>query len=371
MTYEDKNDGAAEDWFSLPSGAFPAVPRPAQNPAGPDSFCAVRPPVSLPVLDSPVYRAAADVVDGALLILSQSPCAREFAAAAEAAGYRIAVSAPHHDGMLASADHAAKLVTLYGSAHDDPLRAALALAHELAHTMQATAGGLDPQVSALHPVASLRTLLALEADARAYEFLVAAELSFRTKDDPAERLVFPGLMAIAAETIGHSAIKKTVTAATPALQAGADPQQFMAAVFEGFYRSPSLRAIHENQVLVHIAALEDAKPGTLESPALFCGDLPQAELRERLSRYGRPYLADAKIDLEDSFMLSVSAETQDRLSALEALRRRNPDVVDKNPGEKPWRLPVYRLGPASAARPANAPDSKIRGPKTSGRPGPS
>ncbi|TAL39902.1 MAG: hypothetical protein EPN97_01555 [Alphaproteobacteria bacterium] len=342
MPHQDDFNDAADEWFALEEGSFPRVPRP---------LIAVRSTVDLPVLDTPGFQKNPDVVKAALLILSQSPTARKFAATAIAAGYSIFVDPPHlsgagpqyDDGAAGNTDHLNRRINVAGG--DDPLALAMVLAHELAHVSQIVDGGLDMTVSALHPLAAIKQLLAMEGDARAYEFLIASELSFRAKDDPEERLIFPSMLDVAAETIGYSTAAKIIAAAKPELEKGGDPAGWMARIFKGFYASPGLRDHYENTILFSLETLARNNPGTLTDAALFQGDMPQEELMQRLDSRGTPYLAahaENYIDLDSPVMAGVSARTQERLAEFEKLRHRNPETLS----QKSWQGEVYQLLPA-------------------------
>lgn len=357
------NDNAApeEEWFALEAGSFQAVPRPLG-----DGLIAVRETVPLPILDTPGFRAREDAIKGALLILSQSKTARKLAEAAIASGYSIHVDPPviggagedHEDEAQGSTDHANRNIRLRGS--DDPLRMALVLAHELAHISQIVNGGLDLAVTASHPVASLRQLLAMEGDARAYEMLVAIELSYKTNDDPEERLVFPQMMDLAAQTVGSSFAQKIVSRVKPMLEKkeGEEghiaPQKVMAAIFKGFYGSPSLRLHYEDTIL---EVMKRQERETLQDPLNFQGGLTAKELEARLGAHAVPYLQAAPpgyIDLDSAQMLSVSEKTQASLLELEKIRHENPATR----GDDTWRIPAYAIESA-----APAPKQKPKTPK--------
>lgn len=350
MPLQDDFNDAADEWFALEDASFPAVPRPATS-----ALIAVRATVELPVLDTPGFRAREDVVKAALVILSQSPTARKFAQTAIGAGYSIAVDPPSISGAGAeyeaesfgNTNHASRRINVRGS--DDPLKIAMVLAHELAHVSQIIDGGFDVHVSAQHPLSSIRQLLAMEGDARAYEFLIAAELQYPAKDDPEERLLFPAMLDVAGDSIGVGLAKKVIEMAKPALERGDDPAEFMARVFKCFYASPSLREHYENTILHSIDTLEREQPGSLSDPALFRGRIPAEEIISRLDAHGVPYLAKQApkyIDLDDPVMCSVSVRTQQKLVALEAARHRNPAV----PAEEHWEGTVYKLVTAGPKR---------------------
>lgn len=349
-----------EEWFALEEGSFPAVPRPAGG-----GLVAVRETLPLPILDTEGFRARAEQVKAALLILSQSKTAAKLARAALASGYSIHVDPPviggagaaHEEEAQGSTDHVNRRINLRGI--DDPLRMTLTLAHELAHISQIVNGGLDLFVTRSHPVASLRQLLAMEGDARACEMLVAIELSLRAKDEPAERLIFPQMMDLAAQTIGSSFAQKIIARVKPMLQKeeGEEghiaPQKVMAAIFKGFYGSASLRLHYEDTIL---EALKRQDRETLQDPLNFQGGLSAKELEARIDAHGVPYLQSAPqgyIDLDGPQMLSVSAKTQDALLELEKIRRENPATH----GDATWRIPAYDVAPAKRRKP-QAPGAK-------------
>ena len=346
-------DPSGDEWFALEAGSFPAVPRPAA-----DGLVAVRETLPLPILDTEGFRAREDQVKAVLLILSQSKTARKLAQAALASGYSIHVDPPviggagaeNEEDAQGSTDHVNRRINLRGT--DNPLRMTLTLAHELAHISQIVNGGLDLSVTASHPVASMRQLLAMEGDARAYEMLVAIELSHKTKDEPEERLLFPQMMELAGKTIGSSFAQKIIARVKPMLQKGEGeeghiaPQKVMAAIFKGFYGSPSLRQHYEDTIL---EALKRQERETLQDPLNFQGGLSAKELEARIDAHGLPYLQSAPqgyIDLDSALMLSVSEKTQAALLELEKIRHANPATQD----DATWRIPAYAVETAAPAR---------------------
>jgi hypothetical protein len=346
MPLQDEFNDAADEWFALEEGSFPLVPR-----SSGDGLIAVRATVDLPVLDTPGFQKRPDAIKAALLILSQSPTGRKLAAAAIAAGYRIYVDPPslsgagpeYEDGTYGSTDHVNRRINSAGDQH--PLHLALTLAHELAHVSQIINGGLDIQVSALHPLASIRQLLAMEGDARAYEFLVAAELQYPAKDDPGERLLFQGALDAVAKTIGVSLAPRVIDLAKPALEQGGDKAEWMARIFKCFYASPALREHYENTILHAVETLEREQPGSLADAALFRGEMTQQELVSRIDGHGVTYLVrhvGKYIDLDAPQMAAVSPRTQQRLLDFEALRHQNPRTQD----DRSWKGTVFQLVPA-------------------------
>lgn len=339
MSRQDDFNDAADEWFALEEGSFPKVPRP---------LIAVRNTVDLPILDTPGFQKDPEVVKAALLILSQSPTARAFATTAIEAGYRIFVDPPSlsgagpqfEEGASGNTDHANRRINVRGG--DDPLKLAMILAHELAHVSQIVDGGLDMQVSRLHPLDAIKQLLAMEGDARAHEFLIACELCLRKKSDPQERLVFPAILDVAANSIGYALATDIIAAAKPELEKGAHPSLWMAQIFKGFYASPSLREHYENTILFSLETLEREQPGTLKEAALFQGTVTKDELLKKLGSRGMPYLGIYAVnytDLDAPIMTGVSARTQEKLSAFEAIRHENPETR----AQRPWQGHVYQL----------------------------
>jgi len=344
MPLQDDFNAAADEWFALEPGSFPAVPRPT---ASNTEIIAVRSLLPLPVVDSEGFRRHAAEIEAALLILSQSPSARRLAVVAIDAGYRIDVDPPviggagaaHEAEAMGSADHVNKRIRLRSGARPESL--ALVLAHELAHIGQIIEGGLDIDIRHAAPGASLRQLLAMEADARAREIQVALELARPAPDDPSERLLFPGIIDIAVQDIGLAMIGPLLEKALPRLEE-IGVQKIMAGVFKSFYSSPAMRAHYEATILETLGRVE---PEAFGDEALFKGGLAPAELIQRLDAYLTPgYLAPQVpqyIDLAAPIFNSVAADTRDRLAALGAARA---DAAE-------WQLPVYAIAPHNPPAP--------------------
>ena len=350
MLQEEFNE-AADAWFLLEAGSFPAVPRPVTG-----GDIAVRSLLPLPVRESAGYSAHEEDINAAILILSQSPAARQLAVAALNAGYAIFVDPPvmggagaaHEAEAMGAADHVNKRIHLRSGAAPQSL--ALVLAHELAHISQIVNGGLDLDIRHSHPAHSIKQLLAMEADARAREMQVAIELSYAAKDDPAERLLFPDMVAIATRDIGTAMIGGLMERAAPRLPHDIGVDKIMAGVFKSFYGSPSMRAHYEATILEALNRTEDAD---LKNPALFTGSMTTAALVSRLDGHLTPaYIAPQAphyIDLDSSIFNSVSPETRDKIAALGAARGENHD----------WHLPVYGVIPA-ASKPLTNPSAAPR-----------
>jgi hypothetical protein len=345
MPLQDDFNDAADEWFALEVVSFPKVPRSASA-----ELVAVRALVALPVLESQGFRDHEEDVEAALLILSQSKTARRLAETAIAAGYSLMIDPPAlRDNAEASeadtfgnTDHANRRINLRSG---DPFHMALTIAHELSHVSQIVDGGLDVHVSAAHPLSSIRQLMMMEGDARAYEFLVAAELSCRAKDDPDERLIFPQMLDVAADAIGVPFAAKVIAAAKPELEQGGDAALWMARIFKCLYASLPLRRHYETTIVETMERLEREEPGTIIQPELFKGGMTAEDIAARLDSRGPAYLAPAMksgyLDFNDPRMMSIAEETQQRLLALEQLRQANPATS----GDAPWQGVVHRPAP--------------------------
>lgn len=349
MSLTDEFNAAADEWFALEPGSFPAVARPAAPGVG--DVIAVRGLVPLPVLESIGFRRHEAEIKAALLILSQSPAARKLATLAVEAGYSIVVDPPviggagaaHEAEAMGAADHVNKRINLRSGAAPESL--ALVLAHELAHIGQIVTGGLDIDIRHAAPGRSLAQLLAMEADARAREMQIALELAFAAKDDPAERLLFPHILDIAVRDIGTAMIGPLMAKALPRLPE-IGPEKIMAGVFKSFYGSPSMRAHYEATILETLGRIE---PAAFDDETLFKGGLAPAALIERLDAYLAPaYLAPQvpqHIDLAAPLFNSVAADTRDRIAALGV---RRGDAAD-------WQLPVYAVARTTSSTPGPKP----------------
>lgn len=259
MPLQDDFNESADEWYALESGAYPAVPRVDSG-----NVIAVRSLLPLTVADTPAFRAQADVVEAALLILSQSPHAR-------------------------------------------------VLAHELAHVAQAEKG-FEFSVLKQTPQSAIRELMALEGDARAHEFIVALELGYKTKTDPDQRLLFPQAIDAVMETLGGEMSKKLVAHFRPQFP-DIDRDEMMARVFKSFYASIPLRAHYEASVLY---ALQGVDAADAANPALFRHEFDSAATLQKLGGYA---LKSAKyLGLDSPQMAGVTQATQQQLAAWQQLR---------------------------------------------------
>lgn len=318
MSLQDDFNESADEWYALESGSYPAVPR-----APSDDVIAVRSILPLVVSDTDGYRAQPAVAEAALLILSQSPHARELAQIALKNNYSIRIDDIAHDSATAEAsgytDHLNKRI--HAAVQTDPLRLALVIAHELAHVAQKE-NGFEFSVLQQQPAASIRELMALEGDARAHEFIVALELSYKMKDDPDERLLFPQAIDIAMDTIGSELTKKTIAHYRPQFP-DIDREEMMARIFKSFYGSLPLRAHYEGIVLQSLDTV-DAKDR--QNPSLFSQTFNSAAVLKKIGPYAEK--AAKYLDLDAPQMAGVTAGTQAKLD-LWQMRRSAAPVVQK------------------------------------------
>lgn len=314
MPLQDEFNEKADDWFALEGDSYPAVPRALSA-----DVIAVRNVLPLVVADTKGYRAKPEVAEAAILILSQSPHARQLAQIALKNNYSIRIDNIAHDSGTADAsgytDHLNRRI--HAAVQDDPLRLALVIAHELAHVAQAE-NGFEFSVLKKQPVAGIRELMALEGDARAHEFIVALELAYKWAGDPDERLLFPQAIDVAAETLGSAMTQKVIEHFRPQFP-GISRDEMMARVFKSFYASIPLRAHYEGTIL---EALEKLEPHQLHDPALFRGEFDGAAVLKKLGNYAEK--AAKYLDLDSPQMAGVTAATQERLTAWQQKRDNRP-----------------------------------------------
>jgi hypothetical protein len=349
---------ADDDWYGMESAAYPALGLPDDGKTH-----VVRGMMPLPVADTPGLRGREDLIEAALLVLSQSPTGAALMQRGIDADYHIHLDPPVIGGAGAeseadangSADHENKRINL--RAVDDPYALALTIGHELAHVDQFVTGGLDIHIREDHPVTALKKLLAMEADARAQEMLIAIELAHGRKDDPADRLRFPQMIEKATSGMGIALIAKLMETAAPRLPDDIAVDKVMAGVFKGFYTAPGLRRHYENTIL---HTLEKQSAQDLQDPANFQGTITaedlmariDAALEKRAAATGAvPYLqknAAGYIDIESPALLSLSQATQDRLDKLAARRHENPATQN----DAPWKAAVYTVAKPAESTPA-------------------
>ncbi len=323
MPLQDDFNENADDWFALEAGSYPAVPR-----GEADGVIAVRSLLPLVIDDTPAFRACEDVVEAALVILSQSPHVRALAQTAMQKNYRIRFTGALEDSKNAErsgfTDHANRRIV--AKTHDDPLRIALVIAHELAHVAQAEKG-FTFSVLDKTPAASIRELMALEGDARAHEFIVALELAYKSAGDPDERLLFPQAIDAAIDSMGSTLTQKVVAYFRPQFP-DIDRDEMMARVFKSFHGSLALRLHYEGTILT---ALEKLAPQQLRDPALFQNEFDSAAALKKLGHYAEK--AAKYIDLDSPQMAGISNFTQEQLAAWQ--QKRDAGTVAHTPKKAP------------------------------------
>ncbi len=326
---QDDFNSVTTEWFALEDGMRRAVPRGAAS-----GIIAVRGSCPLPVLDTPAFRASEDTVAAALLILSQSMLARELAAVAIKAGYDLRITGANSESASAVAfcntDPERRQINI--GACGDAETLALHIIHELVHVSQMERGGLSVDTRLATPAASIRQLLAMEADARARTLQVAIELEFAGKGDPAERLLFPGIVMRAAAEAGVDKTQSLIADVMPQLPHEVTQDLLLAAVFRSFYSSAGLRRHYEGTVTAALATTGD----DFSNEKLFTGGKSVEELRAALDSHMPPaYIAKYSdiIDLGSNFFAAISQKTQNQLDALQQEYR---PVTEAR-----WRLPVF------------------------------
>ncbi|MCC7038421.1 MAG: hypothetical protein IT560_14115 [Alphaproteobacteria bacterium] len=310
MPLQDDFNENADEWFALENGSYPAVPR-----APAEDVIAVRGMLPLVIRDTGAFRAQADIVEAALLILSQSPHARALAQAALKNNYAICIDNIVHDsGRVESHGHTDHLNRrIYAVPEADPVVLALRIAHELAHVAQAEKG-FEFSVLKQTPQSAIRELMALEGDARAHEFIVALELAYKTETDPAQRLLFPQAIDAVMETLGGEMSKKLVAHFRPQFP-DIDRDEMMARVFKSFYAAIPLRAHYEASVLY---ALQGVDAADAANPALFAQEFDSAQTLQKLGGYAQK--AARYLDLDSPQMAGITQATHEQLAAWQLKR---------------------------------------------------
>ena len=310
MPLQDEFNENADEWFALENGSYPAVTRALSA-----DVIAVRNVLPLVVSDTDGYRAKPEVAEAAILILSQSPHARQLAQIALKNNYTIRIDNIAHDSDTADAsgytDHLNRRI--HAAVQDDPLRLALVIAHELAHVAQAE-NGFEFSVLKKQPAASIRELMALEGDARAHEFIIALELAYKTKGDPDERLLFPEAIDVVMDTIGSDFTKKIIAHYRPQFP-DIDHEEMMARIFKSLYGSLRLRAHYEGVILT---SLDSVDAQDQQNPSLFSEAFNAAATLQKLGNYAQK--AAKYLDLDSPQMAGVTSATQEQLAAWQLKR---------------------------------------------------
>lgn len=318
------------------------------RPAG-----AAAPILSLDVYDTPGLRGFEHTLEEAIFILSQSPTARRLADAAQNAGYVIVMmDDAEQTNLRGYVDHEQRLVFL--AKEEDPRLLALTLGHELTHVSQKINGGIDVNVKTDAPLNAIFKLLAIEADARAHEMQIAAELSYPAQQNTA-RLSFPEILSLAAAKSENRFVKALLNHVAPRLQDGTlETPKFMAACFKSFYGDVGLRVTYENVVMRHLARFDT---DVFKNPAHFQNITDADSLMRNIDGHSMPYLAQNKahVDLSAPTYHAVSAQTLALVKQMQDIRRENP----ANQNEAAWQAPAF----AQIAVVQNTSEQKPKGPQ--------
>lgn len=305
----------------------------------------------LDVYDTPALHGFEQTLEEAIFILSQSPTARRLADAATNGDYGIVIMEDDPDSNLRGyVDHEQRLIFL--AKEEDPRLLALTLGHELTHVSQKINGGIDVNVRKDQPLDAIYKLLAMEADARAHEMLIAAELSYPASKS-VNQISFPGTLDLAAHKSENGFVKALLQHVRPRLEDGTiATDKFMAACFKGFYGDVGLRITYEN-VIVRKLASYDADD--FQNPAHFQNATPPAALAKDIDAHNIAYLEKNKahVDLAAPLFRAVSAQTLDVLKQVQDIRRQNNAAT----AEADWYAPGF----ADIAAPKNAPAPAPKG----------
>jgi len=289
----------------------------------------------LPVYDTPEIHGFESTIEEAIFILSQSETARKFAATAMAADYVIVIADDENKNLRGYVDHEQRLIFL--AKEQDPRLLALTLGHELAHVSQKVNGGIEIDTRLDHPQDAIRKLLAMEADARAHEILIATELSFADQKDKAPRASFSEIFNMAAEKSENPLVTGLLRNIEGKLQTGdVAPHKLLAACFKSFYGETSFRRTYEN-VVVRKLAQYDAE--TFQAPENFQRRIDADTLTRKIDAHSTAYLAPNKehVDLNAPVYHALSSETQIFLQAAQKIRFENPALTQ----EALWQAPTF------------------------------
>jgi hypothetical protein len=299
----------------------------------------------LDVYDTPALGGFEQTLEEAIFILSQSPTARRLAAAATSGDYGIVIMEEDPDSNLRGyVDHEQRLIFL--AKEEDPRLLALTLGHELTHVSQKINGGIDVNVRNDRPLDAIYKLLAMEADARAHEMLIAAELSYPAHKT-ADQISFPEIIDLAAGKSENSFVKALLQHVRPRIEdRTVATDKFLTACFKGFYGDIGLRMTYENVIVRKLASYDTQD---FQNPAHFQNTLDAATLAKNIDAHSIVYLAKNKahVDLAAPLFRAVSAQTMDVLKQVQDIRRKNSVTAP----EADWYAPGF----ADIAVPKNAP----------------
>lgn len=296
----------------------------------------------LTVFETPELAGFEAAAEEAIFILSQSETGRRLMQNAIGAGYGVVFVDDPDKNLRGYVDWEQKLVFL--AKETDPRLLALTLGHELAHVSQHVNGGVNINVIKDHPLHTLKKFLAIEADARAYEIIIALELEYPAAAEDRDRIRFGGMAQVAATKVDIDVMPKLVASMVPRLADGSlTRDRAMAACFRAFYYDIALRATYENRLMTRIEGLD---PAIITAADSFAGRTDSIDFMTRLDGHDIAYLrkhADVA-NIDDPLLAAVCERTATRLQNLQAQRAVNDNAADA----KDWKAPIY----APAAPPA-------------------
>ncbi|MFN7114988.1 MAG: DUF6782 family putative metallopeptidase [Alphaproteobacteria bacterium] len=322
------------------------APAPYARPAG-----AAAALCDLTVFETAELAGFESTAEEAIFILSQSATGRRLMQTAIAADYGVVFIDDPDKNLRGYVDWDQKLVFL--SKQIDPRLLALTMGHELAHVSQRVNGGADINVIKDHPRHALKKFLALEADARAYEIIIALELEYPAAGEDKNRIRFDSITQHAAAKVDIDVMPKLLAGIVPRLADGSlPPDRAMAACFRAFYYDIALRATYENKVMSRIEQLDAA---IIAAPENFTRLTDSTDFMTRLDGHDTVYLRKHPdvTHIDDPQLAAVCERTAARLQALQAQRGANDNAA----AAAAWKVPVY-AAPAAAA-PASAPRRKL------------
>lgn len=291
--------------------------------------------LALDVYETPELRGFEPVIEEAIFILSQSPTAQRLADAARNGEYVIVMMEDDPaQNLRGYVDHEQRLIFL--AKEQDPRLLALTLGHELTHVSQKINGGIDIDVRSDQPLNAVFKLLAMEADARAHEMLIAAELTYPPAT-PAGQISFAGVIDLAAAKSENRFVQALLQHVRPKMEDGTlAADKFMAACFKAFYGDVGLRMTYENVIVRKLASYDTA---VFRDSAHFQNAPAPAALAKDIDAHSIAYLEKNKahVDLSAPLFHAVSAQTLDVLKQVQDIRRENP----ANAAEAPWQAPSF------------------------------
>lgn len=290
----------------------------------------------LDVYDTPELHGFEPVLEEALFILAQSKTATRLADAATNGGYVIVMMQddPASD-LCGYVDHEQQLIFLARA--QDPRQLALTLGHELVHVSQKVNSDLDIDVRMDAPLHAIKKLLAMEADARAHEILIATELSFPAGNDDGTKISFPEIIDITAQKSRNPLVAALLKHARPQIEAGTlAADKLLAACFKSFYGETNFRATYEKDITDKLCTYSRED---FQNPAQFQRSVTADELIQMIDTHSICYLAKNKqyVDFESAVYQAISPRTRDILTQLQNIRRENPNCA----AEDAWDAPLY------------------------------